>query len=399
MPEAKKISELPVLSSVQPNDILPIVDSLLTQTSKCTASQIAGLGGGPPGNNTVETSHLKDAIVTAQKTYFSGPDKLFSRIAAGAGAGTEITCTTYARGLLAAADGPSARSYLNSLQSTEDPTFTGQVKLANGTALAPSLTNIDNLDTGLFFPENAVVSLTTDGYESFRVGSDGAQFSNIIDVDFETSPGAALRPLYPQYVARAWLHMNAVVGGDQAYTITNQHIIARRYRGVWGSLADLPVTRQKIIDLEAATTGWTVTFPANYQVGTEGRTNYTTPGDNFHYYWDSATSTWKTMAAAGQAWIGRIRLNPPADGRQIIGSGNIAAVTYGSSTGVFDIAFQAPMPDATYAVVASCSSDSAGGSTGVVRTVSPTTAGFRITTANVNGTAITPGWISVVVFR
>lgn len=389
MPEAKKISELPLLSSVQPNDILPIVDEGLTQTSHCKASQIAELGGGPPGDNTVETQHLKDGVVTAAKTYFTGPDKLFSRTATGAGQGAEIACTPYARGLLATADSSGALLYLGGLQSTNDPTFTGQVKLADGTALAPSLTNIGNLDTGLFFPNPNAVAFTTDGYESFRVAEDGSQYSNI--------PGeAALRPLYPQYVARAWLHANPSQSGT-AYTIINQHTIAQRYRGTWGSLADLPATRDKIIALEAATTGWTASFPAD-QRGTEGRTNYTTPGDNFHYYWDTATSTWKTMAASGQTWIGRVTLTPPADGRQIIGAGNIGSFTYGAAAGVFDVTFQQPMPDANYAVVASASS-SAITNGAVIRILSPTTTGFRITAANLSGTGYSPGWLSVVVFR
>ena len=202
-------------------------------------------------------------------------------------------------------------------------------------------------------------------------------------------------------MARAWLHFNGNQLANQTFNINNQHIICQRYRGVWGSLAALPVTQQKIQAMELATTGWSVTFPANYTIGTEGRSNYTTPQDNRHYYalGPGVNDGWGTMAAQGQAWIGRITIVPPNDGRSIVGSGNIAAVKYGGATGVFDITFQAPMPDAKYAVVASCSSDTNGGGTGVVRIVSPTVSGFRITCSTVSGANLAPGWVSVVAFR
>lgn len=175
MPEPVKISDLPLLSSVTANDILPIVDSGLTQTSKCTAAQIAAIGGGPPGDGTVTTTKLANGAVTAPKVGFTGPDKLISRTLSGAGEGTEIPCTGYARGLLASADAASARTYLDALQGLTNPTFTGNVTTSGSFVAGASgfHTFSGDTTTGLTRPAAGALGLVANGSERLRVTATG----------------------------------------------------------------------------------------------------------------------------------------------------------------------------------------------------------------------------------
>jgi len=56
---------------------------------------------------------------------------------------------------------------------TAAPTFTGQVKVAAGTAAAPSVTITGDLNTGLFSPSADQLSVTTGGTERMRIDASG----------------------------------------------------------------------------------------------------------------------------------------------------------------------------------------------------------------------------------
>lgn len=231
MADPVKISDLPVASSVAAGDILPVVDNALTQTRRCTAAQIAAIGGGRPGDGMVVTASLANGAVTAPKTGFSGPNLIVSRTLTGAGEGTEIPCTAYARGLLATSDSAGALSYLGGLQSATNPTFTGTVTVngaINGTgvittstrfstpvgsASAPSYTFTGNTNTGLFSPGADNVSIATGGAErlridgngftqTFRFGTFSAATGNGVVVN--SSPAALL----PAAAVRVWVNFH-----------------------------------------------------------------------------------------------------------------------------------------------------------------------------------------------
>jgi hypothetical protein len=222
MPEAVKISELPVMSTVQAGDIIPVVDAQLTQTGRATAAQIAAIGGGPPGDNTVSTAKIQGGAVTAAKVGFTAPDKLISRTAAGAGAGIEIACTPYARGLLEISNAAAARAYLDGLQSSNNPTFTGtvtvngelsvsgnatmtggQVRAIAGTASAPGYSFASDTNTGIASTAADTLNFVTGGVERLRISSTGAMSSPI------TAGGA----LYGEFKIRAWAQYNFPGGG------------------------------------------------------------------------------------------------------------------------------------------------------------------------------------------
>jgi hypothetical protein len=237
MADPVKISELPAISSVQANDIIPIVDAALTQTSKATAAQIAAIGGGPPGDGTVTEGKIAAGAVTAGKVGFTGPDKLLSRTLTGAGAGTEIPCTPYARGLLAVSTAGDARTYLNALQSSDSPTFTGtvtvsgdlsvsggisgQVRSVDGTAGSPAYSFSGDTNTGIARLGGAdTLSLVTGGVERMRVTATGAM----------QSVAAGGSTLLPMLACRAWV----LAESNFIHASQNVSSISRSQAGVYG---------------------------------------------------------------------------------------------------------------------------------------------------------------------
>lgn len=367
MPESVKISELTARTAVD-TDLVPAVDSTFTQTVRVSAASIAAIGGGPPGNSTVTTAKLVDGAVTYPKIQnVSATDRILGRATAGAGVVEEIPCSPLARSVLAATTSSAMCAAMGALNSTVEANFTGPVRFADGTASAPSITNNGDTNTGIYFPLANVVGITADGYERLRIAEDGSQYSNF--------PGTLVSTeLRPQWPVRAWVNFNGTAAGS--FTIANQHTICQRYTGfVGGSLRDDTATRAKIADLEDD--AGTQSITAYSQVGTENRTNYTTPSDNFHYFWNG--SQWATTPATGQPWIGSITITNTV-GVQIRSSGNIQSVVR-NNTGLYTVNFVGAMPDPNYSVVGNCNAAS-GGAPGVVRIQSIAASSVQIYTAN-----------------
>jgi hypothetical protein len=386
MPTSVKISQLPIRAQVFNNDRVPVVDSAETQTSTVTAAQIAALGGGPPADLSVTTAKLADRSVTYPKIQNVSADTLLGRASPLPGVVEEITCTPFMRSVLASPDSLSAANAIGALASTVDPIFTGAVKLPDGTAGAPSLTNTGDLDTGLFFPADNTIGLSTDGYERFRIGEDGTLYANF--------PGTSLSTeLKSAFFVRAWMSFNG--SGSGTFTIANQHTICQRYRGVWGSLANTPNTRAKII-YEEGLRGNTLTEANISSVGTENRLNYTTCGDNTHFYWstnDPQSGQWLTMNACSSQWIGRITATPNTP-VTIQDSGGFATLARGS-VGFYTLTFLTPMPDANYAAIATT-----GWAQQICACLNKTAAGFAVQVRNRSDGALSDSsLINVVVVR
>lgn len=378
MPDAVKISELPPLSSVQSGDIMPIVDEALTQTFKATAGQIAAIGGGPPGDGMVTTPKLFNGAVTYPKIQNVAADRLLGRATAGAGVVEEIPCTGFMRGVLAAADSAAACTAIGALASTVDASFTGPAKFSDGTAAAPAITNIGDINTGMFFPAANTIGFSNDGYERLRLGEDGTMYSNFPGTSISTELRAA-------YMSRAWINFDGTGGGSQ--TITNQHLICQRYVGVWGSLLDDASTRSRIQTLESGF-GNTLTFPANYNIGTEGRTNYTSTGDNTHFRWNG--SAWVSVPASTGSWIGQVVLTSTSP-VTVRNAGNVSSVTR-TGVGAYTLNFSAAMPDATYAAAASCI-------TGIVRITSVAAGSIQVQTRTLADAAFDASQIHLIAIR
>jgi hypothetical protein len=386
MPDSVKISELSPRQAVS-SDILPAVDSTFSQTVRVTAGQVAAIGGGPPGDTTVSTAKLINGAVTYPKIQDVSANKLLGRASAGSGSCEEISCSPFMRNVLAQADSLNACAAMGTLLSTADATFTGQLKLPTGSASAPSLAHSGDADTGIFFPYQNTIGFANDGYERFRIAQDGSMYANFAGTAISTELRSA-------YMCRAWVQFDGGTAGST--TIANQHLICIRYLGFWGSLLADDLTKQKIKDLELAKTGLVLTYPSNYTVGTEGRTNYTSPGDNIHYKWNG--SAWVAVPASTGAWIGQITLTSTQP-VTIKGSGNISSITR-NSAGSYTINFVGAMPDTGYATLGTCDV-ATGVGPGIVRVqgIYSTTQVQIITTSSNTNAVFDPNYCSVAIFR
>lgn len=242
MADPVKISELPSISSVQPNDILPIVDAALTQTSKATASQIAAIGGGPPGDGTVTEGKLASGAVTYPKIQNVTGDRVLGRTSGSSGVVQEIPCTTFARTLLAAADGNAARTLINDTPTftgtvtvngamnvsgliTASGGFAGQVQAGDGTAEAPSYSFSGDTNTGIArLGGGDSLSLVTGGVERIRLGNDGMLASHV----------RGGTTLLPHYGCRAFAHFHFFGGGLDPSKWGNVTSISRFNVGHYG---------------------------------------------------------------------------------------------------------------------------------------------------------------------
>jgi hypothetical protein len=148
--------------------------------------------------------------------------------------------------------------------------------------------------------------------------------------------------LMPQFSVRAWVVLDGTVGNT--YTQNNQHLIAARYGLPGQSLYYDAATVAKITTMETA---FGNTLTANGTVAYDGRSNYTSPGDNVHYRWNG--SAWVAIAANSGSWIGSITFRSN-NTNTIKNGGNITSVT-GATAGNYTINFATPMPDTTYAVM------------------------------------------------
>lgn len=420
MPDSVKISELNPRTAVA-SDVLPAVDSTFSQTVRVTAQSIAQIGGGPPGDNTVTTAKLADGSVTAPKVGFSAPNKLITRTAAGAGGGIEIDCTPYARGLLAAINGATARAYLDALQSTADPVFTGQIRVSRGTVdpvtgdVVPSIVPVSDLTTGIFFPQSDAMAIAANGREIFRWLADGSFLSR--------SAGDSI--LRPRYSAVAWVNFNGFAASGSTQSITaNQHAVAARYgltlsgapSAILATGAAGQTTRAYLQSLENSR-GIQLNFPTSptfadkygktnpdapytgtnvwprYHLGTEQRANYFSPGDDVLWFWTG--SAWATTPASGKGWIGTIELTSQPNTSIIRDARGIVSVARsGTTAGLYTCTFSSAMPDANYCVMASCNSPA------VVTVQNLTTTSFQLVAVNnTTGAAVDPSVVCAAVFR
>lgn len=368
MPNSVKITDLPAISSVQRGDILPVVDESETQTNKATLGQIKDM---ECGANTVVNTSIKDGAISAPKEGHTANDSIYvatsshpqsstggtasSQTTDSKYVGREIQCTPYIQALFAMTNGANARAYLDALQSTNNPTFTGQIFAANGSETLPSYTFTNNPNTGMYLSASNVLGFSSEDIEVVEISPTG--FRSRIATSGGTYIGT-----YPHYGVRAWASFNATAGGVRY--IQNPHTIAGLV-GKWpGSIYKTAANITKINEaVVAANASEFITLTdrgsraAVISNGSgysgqrdDGRYNYTTPHDNYHWNWNG--SAWvSTGTPAPSNWIGSIAIQTTAS-LSVESGGNVATVTNPTGT-TYRVAFIEPMPDLKYCVVAS----------------------------------------------
>lgn len=358
MPDSVKISELSPRAAVG-TDVLPAVDATFNSTVRVSASSIAAIGGGPPGDGTVTTAKIANNAVTLGKLATLPARTIIGNNTGSTATPVAVPCTDAGLSILNGASYAAIRSLLDT-----SSVFTGQITFSDGTAAAPSIANTGNTNTGLYWPENNTVGISTEGSLKFYIDGEGTQYSNIAE---------QVSVIRPQYSCRAWVAFNGST--STTTTISSQATIAQRYGRSqslffdgWSATtpASNGLTVARIVALELAN-GNEMT-----NVGTtaaDGRNNYTSPGDNTHWRWTG--SAWTTIAATGNNWIGNISFKPSANAAiGILAQGGVSSVTI-NGTGQYRVTFSTAMPDTNYAVVIGSrrvSFASAGGDDVVTRT-------------------------------
>lgn len=396
MPDSVKISEL-IPRTALADDVLPAVDGTFTSTLRVTAASIAAIGGGPPGDGLVTTVKLAAKNVTYPKIQDVTANRVLGRTATN-GQIEEIPCTQLARDFLAAgsaggAEGQTAmRAVISALAGMSNPPFTGQVRLQPGSQGAPSLTmgdyvpDPDNLDlsTGLYFPEKSAVGITTDGTLKWSVDGEGTQYANI----------AGSSTMRPQYSCRAWVAFNGNAFGTT--TINNQATIAQRYgrtQSLYNDGFPSGPTVAKIVSDELSIRGNTISAVSS--PAADGRSNYSSPGDNRHWAYNSGSGQWYTIPATNNLWIGSITFGA-ASAQTILKSGGISSVV-SQGTGQYRVNFLTAMPDTSYAVVATGSVSNWANSVG--DHVATRNASYFDVHHYENNNLVNTAYLSVAVFR
>lgn len=379
MADPVKITDLPEITTLTAQDIIPVVDSSETQTSRATLDQVRNLG---PGDGTVGEDAMRPGAVTPTKHGFDSPDQCVysSTLANGDGKyiGQATALTAYARTLLAAPDATQAWQLLSA-----NPNYSGQITVPPLTPTTPSYSFTDDTSTGMFGGPDGFINFSALGDPVLSVGVDRTIYT--------------LQPQATEQQMTPFIGFNAMVvfqpgANAQTLTINGAEQIGHFFGfprfvnklGHWdGPSMARDASTIAGIGVRLGNLGWTVFNPAqgfgwNANHPGDSRSNYTSPGDNCHVRLDtngnllgSPTASTPIPAAsqytAGEiGWIGQLTFSRTALADTIVRRHNVAAiekissgftnsaggtVAAASNAARFKVTFSIPFPDTNYMVL------------------------------------------------
>lgn len=388
MPESVKISQLPVASSVQGTDLIPVVKMVgatPAETNRATAAQIAAVGGGPPGVNTVTNQHVADSGLQARKLGFTATDRIaYSSTNTDTVEGqtryrcTETTLTAYARELLSKVDAASAWTHL-----AANPNYSGPIRVPPGSPTNPTYTFTGANNSGLFLVDDSVC-ISANGQMLYMFSSNRDMYSLQAG-----SPAGALSPAIP---FRAYVIFNKNAAGTQVTLDTQREVGEflgfRNYQDANGDWNGPNIWNSSTVvqGLTAGCINKGVSYVSHQSQNKDGQSNYSSPGNNSLIVLASdGTSTgippvpYQTTAAQNQTWVGKMIYETASAAPTLVSVRNISTMSVSSN--IYTVNFVVPMPDTKYGIVGSVKPAS-GGAPGAIRVTSRTTTSCAITYDN-----------------
>jgi hypothetical protein len=397
MPESVKISALPAASSIQSTDLVPVVKMIGTtpaETNKATAGQIAAIGGGPPGANSVTDAAIANGAISAIKLGLTESQRIpISKTQTTVGGVTkfyclETECSSWAQTLLAADNAAQGWSVL-----AANPNYSGPITVPRGSPTLPSYTFAGATDTGAFLTTDDDYSLTVRGLTRLAIGTDSTLYL--------TPPGGTeLQPAIPirsyaifspgnsaQTVNLPTAKSVGLFLGFNFYTSTrgfyNPPVIYNTATAQQGITA--------YINAKYGVSGVAPTFSSTSASSDGSRQNFTTPGDNDMIEIDAngnkVSGRWDTPAQ-GKTWVGQVTYTIPSGAILIKRHANVSSVT--RSGNQFTLNFWTPMPDLNYGVLGSVGGTGSVASYNQVRVTAKTLSNCTVEFGN-GSTILAPG--------
>lgn len=383
MADAVKISDLPEVSAVASQDLIVIVDESQTQTSQATLAQVQALG---PGPETVTTPTIAPGAVTAPKTGFTASDRISvastTQTGDGVYTGEETELTPYARTILSSPDAATAFQRIG-----VSPNFAGPIRVPLGTPTEPSYTFTADDNTGMFGGSQGYINFASNGEvvlsisvdrEVYKRQSDGLGANNTV-IEGLTTPFIGFNA-YAVFTPGQTGTAIDIQGSDAVgrfVGLSNYLASWPGYPTVWhGPTMRYDATTRAGLTYLMDQLGYDPTTVAFYTTRPgDGRTNYTSTGDNYHLILDSnGINIYPTGYPAGAAspsgesaqWIARMTANMTSVGTTLVRRQNVSSIVkdyttgtdqYGNSVpantsvGRYRVNFSVSFPDDNYAVV------------------------------------------------
>lgn len=259
MAESVKITDLPEISSLTPQDIVPIVDESETQTSRATLSQIQNLG---PGVNTVSDEHVQNGHIPSGKTglternkiIWSGPSNNTTILNSAVSTvpevqssevvdvstgssitryqGQELTCTDFGAQMLSARNSTDGAALINAGRE-----FTNGIFLNGGSEESPAYSWIDDPNSGFYSDSPGYLRYASGGLGLWQISPDGTHYGAQYPTPGLGDPAVDSDDVVfiPRYGVAAYISLQPATGAA-TFTLSGHDAVLKYFTGTYGYL-------------------------------------------------------------------------------------------------------------------------------------------------------------------